>query len=69
MRILKINAKCDDRCLLRLTENNVTIMNNGYVPYNIGIGGGDYLKFEIDADTGQILNWQAITSETLQNEE
>ena len=37
------------------------ILNNkehdGYVPANIGIGGGDDVEIDIDIDTGKIVNW------------
>lgn len=29
----------------------------GYVPKNIGIGGGDYIDIAIDIETGKIIGW------------
>ncbi len=58
--IIRISGKCDDKFSLRADD----IEHEGYVP-NIGIGGGDYINIEIDAETGQILNWKPITKERL----
>ncbi len=58
MRIFKIKAKCDDRCTEEYIVDGVTkAVHNGY-PLGIGgISGGDYIDFEIDLDTGKIVNW------------
>lgn len=41
--------------------NNITFPNGkeheGYVPDDIGIGGGDDIWIEIDIDTGKIIGW------------
>ena len=46
--IIRINAKCDDRCYIEFEETEC----NDYVPRGIGIGGGDYISLNIDANTG-----------------
>lgn len=30
---------------------------DGYVPDNLGIGGGDYIDIEVDVETGRIIGW------------
>jgi hypothetical protein len=56
---LKISAKCDDRCSVRVVDGDLS--KNGYVPEGLGIGGGDYITFVIDTDTGKIENWKPLT--------
>lgn len=53
-RIMNVQAKCSDMCFIRYPGDKE---HDGYVPSNIGIGGGDYLDFEIDIDTGKIVGW------------
>lgn len=69
MRIIKIVAKCSDLFDLKVSGNNDDpcngIKHEGYVPYGLGLGGGDYIRLQIDADTGQILNWVKLTDEDL----
>lgn len=49
-RILKVNAKCSDMCFVQLDgEEHV-----GYVPDDLGIGGGDYVNFEVCLNCGKI---------------
>jgi len=62
MGTLRINAKCSDLCWTGYTDSkgNET-ESDGYVPQNIGIGGGDYVELDIDMKTGQILNWEPIS--------
>lgn len=61
MRTLTIQAKCSDCCVIELkdTKPDITASNNGYVPRNIGIGGGDYIRLVIDIDTGNIVGWNS----------
>ena len=49
-RILSVNAKCADRCMLSLEGKD----HNGSVPEGFGIGGGDYIRFDLCVDCGQI---------------
>lgn len=66
MGILKICAKCADRCSIKFEDDNgnVKAENDSYVPENINIGGedddGDYIDIEIDTKTGRILNWKPL---------
>jgi len=63
MRVLTISAKCSDLCTTRYKDKNGKITESkdyAYVPYNIGVGGGDYVEMNIDMETGQILNWKSV---------
>lgn len=59
MITLSINAKCSDRCSYCLIndEGQLVIEGSGYLPKGLHVGGGDYIKLQIDFSTGQILNW------------
>jgi hypothetical protein len=65
-RILSISAKCNDLCFTEFNSDELNIEKDGYVPKNLGIGGGDFVDLEIDVETGQILNWKALTNEDIQ---
>lgn len=45
-----ISAKSSDMNLVRFGEKE----KDGYVPSDMGIGGGDYIEFEWCLDCGQI---------------
>lgn len=49
-KILSVTAKCSDCCFI----DTDTESHDGYVPENIGIGGGDYIEFDYCIDCGQI---------------
>lgn len=51
-RIAQASGKCSDMFFIRVGDNEL----NDYVPYNIGIGGGDYVQFSYCLDCGQIQN-------------
>lgn len=62
MRILSVSAKCSDLCFTSYSDKDgKETESDGYVPRNIGIGGGDYVDIDIDMKTGQILNWKAVS--------
>jgi hypothetical protein len=50
-RIATITAKCDDRCTVTFPG---LIDSQGYVPRDVGIGGGDYVEFSWCLDCGLI---------------
>ena len=58
--VISITAKCSDCCHVSVFKNDVEIAERaGYVPTcSSGFGGGDYIEFDVDAETGQILNWK-----------
>jgi hypothetical protein len=67
MRTLKITAKCTDRCWVEFqdTESEIGKERSGYVPRNIGIGGGDNVELTINIDTGKIIGWQPIDTDDI----
>jgi len=64
---LTIGGKCSDMCHSKLTteDGGVDYEKDGYVPKGLGVGGGDYIEFEVDLETGQILNWKKPTDEAI----
>jgi hypothetical protein len=57
--ILKFSAKCSDLFGGSLYVNGEHKKEfDGYVPFDLGIGGGDYVELDIDLDTGQIIGWE-----------
>jgi hypothetical protein len=55
MSILSVSGWCRDS--FHMTYIGETIVEDHYVPYGMCIGGGDELAFDIDVETGKILNW------------
>lgn len=53
MKTFEFTAKCSDMF------DAATNMGyyDGYVPYNLGIGGGDYISIQVDIETGRIIGW------------
>lgn len=49
-RILSVTAKCSDLCFVKLEEDEY----EGYLPHDIGIGGGDYIEFEMCMKCGKV---------------
>jgi hypothetical protein len=56
---IKISAKCSDLFSMEIIDNKNNLINkyNGYVPKFITDRYGDFVEFEIDINTGKILNW------------
>ncbi len=42
-RVAQVSAKCSDMCHILFPGSED--FTNGYVPSDIGIGGGDYIEF------------------------
>jgi hypothetical protein len=66
VKTVSINAKCSDLCFTELkdTAGNVLIEHTGYVPdFFPGKHYGDYVRLDIDVDTGKILNWKPTQKE------
>jgi CDP-diacylglycerol pyrophosphatase len=63
IRTLHIHAQCVDRATVNAKDANRSTLleHQGYLPHGLGLGGGDYIKFEVDIETGQILNWEKPT--------
>jgi|WetSurMetagenome_2_1015567.scaffolds.fasta_scaffold1759253_2 hypothetical protein len=49
-RLCSVNGKCDDRCTVEVGGADC----DDYVPSDLGIGGGDYLRFTYCLDCGKI---------------
>lgn len=49
-RLANVGAKCSDLCSVTIGDAE----HDGYVPDDIGIGGGDYVELEYCLDCGQI---------------
>lgn len=58
--ILTITAKCSDCCFTELAGVGE---KDGYVPYGFMIGGGDYVNFSLDLETGKIVGFKPMTDE------
>ena len=61
--ILKFTAKCSDMSSSKLfdADGNLKIEHDGYVPSDLGIGGGDYIKFELDLSTGKLIGFIPVS--------
>ena len=65
-RILTICAKCSDQFSAGLSEGESVKNYCGYVPdFFPEDHSGDYIEFDIDIDTGMILNWKKPTKKDL----
>lgn len=49
-RILTVRAKCNDMFSWEVDDQEC----HGYVPRDLGIGGGDYVKFQLCLNCGQL---------------
>lgn len=49
-RVANISAKCDDRCSYGIGS----VTRHGYAPDDMGVGGGDYLDFDLCLDCGKV---------------
>lgn len=56
--VISVSAKTDDRFCMN--GDGVTSYH-GYVPYDLGIGGGDYMTFKFCPQCGQIQgDWEVV---------
>lgn len=49
-RILGVGAKCSDMCTVDFNG----VDQSDYVPRDIGLGGGDYLEFDVCLECGKV---------------
>lgn len=69
---INVFAKCSDSFDMKFIDRTGQRVGQyeGYVPHGFNIslpgGGGDYINLKIDVDTGQILNWNQIKAEALE---
>jgi len=67
MTKIKFCAKCSDMFSASLNDGQTIKNYEGYVPdFFPDQHWGDYVIFEIDIDTGKILNWKKPTSKDLE---
>lgn len=61
MKTLEIKAWCRDsfHAMVPQDDGNVDFEVLGYVPFGIGVGGGDAVELKIDIETGTIIGWDA----------
>ena len=67
-KILTVFAKCSDMCWVGYTnEKFEKFEHDGYVPEGIGIStySEDYVGFDVDIETGKILNWNVTEKDVL----
>lgn len=66
MKTLKICAKCSDLFSASLEDGDSVKNYEGYVPdFFPEEHWGDYVEFNIDIETGKILNWKKPTKADL----
>lgn len=66
MTKIKFCAKCSDMFSASLHDGQTIKQYEGYVPdFFPDQHWGDYVIFEIDIDTGKILNWKKPTQRDL----
>lgn len=58
---IRINGKVSDMCGIIFMEDGMYIEHDGYVPDNLGFGGGDYINLVIDNETGRIEGWKPLS--------
>jgi hypothetical protein len=63
-RILSVGGKVADLGSFSIGEREM----EGYVPYNLGIGGGDYIDFEVCLECGQQQGTWPLPKETEEKE-
>lgn len=62
-KIISISAKCSDLFSANLDDGRTY---DGYVPdFFPGEHFGDYVRLDIDLETGKILNWKSPTKSEL----
>lgn len=49
-RILRVNAKCSDRCFTQYGGHE----KDGYAPTGVGVGGGDYIELDVCLECGTV---------------
>jgi hypothetical protein len=69
---ISINARCSDLCFAELKDDQGKVIaeHDGYVPELMpGKHYGDYVRLDIDLETGRILNWVKPTSDVIEKTE
>jgi len=60
-RIASVNGETSDLCSVSYRDKET----DGYVPYDIGIGGGDYLEFGYCLECGTLVGDFPINDRTV----
>jgi hypothetical protein len=60
-RILSASGKCSD-CFSAFYQDESV---DGYVPYDINVGGGDYIEFKLCMDCGQVQGQFPVAQEVI----
>ena len=58
-KIATISAKCSDKFMLTTKD----VKHVGYVPYDIGLGGGEYISFKLCLTCGKIQDFEENAAE------
>jgi hypothetical protein len=56
--VIVFQAKCSDMCAVDIVEpstEKTLAMHEGYVPNDLGVGGGDYVGFDYCGNCGKII--------------
>lgn len=61
MKTISINAKCDDRCEIVVVDDdgNTAYRHLGDAWTMPVVGRSDYIRFQINVETGKIIGWDA----------
>jgi hypothetical protein len=62
-RILSITGKCSDCCFVSFQGRE----HDGYVPYDLNIGGGDNVEMNLCLQCGQIQGEFPISDEAIED--
>ena len=61
-KLMHVSGKVSDMFNFTLvdtsTDKYIVPEYDGYVPTDAGVGGGDYIHFTVDVETGQIIGWK-----------
>jgi hypothetical protein len=63
-RVLNVSGKCSDMCSYSLKGQEA----DGYVPDDMGVGGGDYLEVNVCLDCGQLQGEWPLPKTELEKE-
>lgn len=61
-RVANVNGKTSDLCFTSIGN----MEKDGYVPYDFGIGGGDYIEFAYCLNCGQIVGNFPLPATTIE---
>lgn len=68
--IIRVIAKCDDRCSVDMTTKSGDILfefDGTYPPTINKLCGGDYIELSVDNLTGIIFGWKPLTKEDIKD--